>query len=127
MYDTPEQRQIDRERDYRKRREIYPSQRAQSRYPSADHPCSGCDRQGPPHLVDNGSEFYWEHHAKGFGRGHCEQFGRGRGHPRPGTATSLWRLNRRTWQMIPRTEEEYLAAQKAVEEDGADDAEKRRQ
>ena len=126
-YDTPEQREIDRERDYRERREIYPSKRVQERYSLAEYPCGRCEKMGPPHLVDNGWEFYWEHQPEGSGRSGCPRFSKGRDgndysfslRPRTGTATSLWMTEKKAYRNRVSTEAEYIETLEAVE-NGAD-------
>lgn len=131
--ETPEERDEARTRGYRLR-ELLPSQRAQERYPLEKYPCDRCanPKEGLPHLVDNGSEFYWHHQHDPPGssaRSGCPRFGDSEhcgNRPRPGTATSLWvkKLGGppNYSKLYPaRTEEEYLAAFRAVEEDGADD------
>ncbi len=46
------------------------------KWPLDEYPCVRCHRGDIPYLVDNGSEFYWEH----SGRGNClrlnDQWGR---------------------------------------------------
>lgn len=66
---------------------VYPSEEAQALYPLKENPCSRCENEHLPHLVDNGSEFYWEHQWRGSGRGVCQRFGSSRGSPKEGTAT----------------------------------------
>lgn len=122
-YDTPEQREIDRGRGYRKAREIHPSKRAQERYSLAEYPCERCKSEGLPHLINNSSEFYWHHQPPGWGRSGCPRFGDSMhcgNRPRSGTAVSLWKTHRSTWQKVACTEDEYLKTQTAVEEKGAD-------
>lgn len=125
--DTPETRDEARKKDYRGR-DVGPSKAAQERYPLSDYPCSRCSNpnEGHPHLVDNGSEFYWHHQHESPGSSHrsgCTRFG---GQfcgdaPRPGSATSLW--YQRGWlsQLEPRTEEQYLKAKHEAERRGGDD------
>lgn len=118
--ETAEERQAARMRGYRER-VLGPSEEAQKRYPLEDFPCGRCERDGLPHLVNNRSGFYWEH-GPGGGRSGCPRFGDSEfcgNHPRAGTATSLWWGRRDEWH--PRTEEEYLRAFQATEEQGADD------
>lgn len=122
-YDTPQQREIDRRRDYRER-VMNPSQRAQERYPIDEYPCRRCETQALPHLADNGSEFFWEHQHPEIGasgRSFCPRFGGDEhfGKPRPGTATSLWMTEKKTCRHRACTEEEYLETFQAVQ-DGAD-------
>lgn len=140
MTDTPETREEARQRGYRDRRldgDIHPSKQAQERYPLDEYPCDRCadPNEGLPHLIDNGSEFYWHHQHDAPGssrRSGCLRFGRSEhcgGEPRPGTATSLFLrvLNSNgNWIYMPRTEEEYLEAQRAVEEQGANDCRQRK-
>lgn len=77
---------------YLKRGTVFPDDAAQARYPLADYPCRRCEREGLPHLVDNPSEFYWEHQHELPGssaRSGCLRFGNTAhcdGKPRPGTA-----------------------------------------
>lgn len=135
--DTHLKREAARKRGYRSHREdgeITPSERAQERYPLADYPCERCadPKQGLPHLVDNGSEFYWHHqHEAASWRSGCPRFGDSKhcgNYPRPGTATSLFKtmLNANYHKINPpRDEDEYLKAQEAVEKHGADDCDKR--
>ncbi len=40
---------------------VHPNRSAQGRYPLVDYPCGRCEGEALPHLVDNQSEFYWEH------------------------------------------------------------------
>lgn len=139
MSDTPQTRRAARARNYRHPQQdgfIFPSEKAQERYPVDQYPCSRCTnpKEGLPHLIDNGSEFYWHHQHKKPGssaRSGCPRFG---GLfcgdvPRPGTATSLFEVKlthtaRKIY--VARSEKEYLAAQQAVEEEGADDGYLRR-
>ena len=120
---TPEAREASRQRGYRERRTIFPSECAQKMYPLDEYPCDSCAVDDePPFLVDNGVEFGWEHHpsAKG-GRAGCSRFGRSNfcgSEPRSGTATSLFWGKKRNWK--PRTEEEYLKAEAVVEKGGDD-------
>jgi len=128
-HDTPETREAARARGYRLR-DVLPSEKAQERYPLSEYPCSRCEKEGLPHLVDNGSEFCWEHQHDPPGssaRSGCSRFGRSAlcgSRPRPGTATSLFR-QKIDGRHVARTEEEYLQAQEAVEECGADDKQER--
>lgn len=125
--ETLQEREGARKRGYRNRT-LHPSKRAQERYPIEEFPCSRCadPKEGLPHLVDNGSEFYWHHQHEAPGssaRSGCPRFGdsdRCGNRPRPGTATSLWKGKCQGWRM--RTEDEYQKALKSVEENGADDA-----
>lgn len=123
-HDTPETREEARARGYRDR-EVLPSKRAQERYPLSEFPCERCEKEGLPHLVDNGCEFYWHHQEEPPGntsRSGCPRFG-GQfcgSRPKPGTATSLFKKSLKGYPV--RTEEEYLEAQRKVEEFGADDA-----
>lgn len=110
--------------------EIHPSAKAQDRYPLDEYPCERCANpdEGLPHLIDHGSEFYWHHqhkHPGGSWRSGCPRFGVNKfcgSHPRAGTAASRFKRQRGTNNHIPRTDAEYEAAVKAVEERGADDA-----
>lgn len=78
---------------YLERGTVFPSEAAQARYPLTEFPCRRCEREGLPHLVDNSSEYYWEHQHERPGssaRSGCPRFGRAvnlsPSTPRPGTA-----------------------------------------
>jgi len=129
---TPESREEARERGYCLR-DLKPSEKAQERYPLDKFPCDRCETQALPNLTDNGCEFNWEHQHADLGfsnRSECKRFGGSfiGTNPKPGTATSLFlsKLTADARRYYPaRTEEEYLKAQYEVEENGADDANKR--
>lgn len=100
--------------------------KAQERYPLEKYPCRWCADQELPHLVDNGSEFYWHHYHPHLGRSGCSRFGSSQfcgDNPRRGTATSLFLKKMQNGSIFyeARSEEEYLKAQRDVEEHGADD------
>lgn len=72
---------------------VYPNALMSKRYPLEKFPCERCEKEGLPHLVDNRSEFYWEHqHYEEGGssaRSGCPRFGETPhfgAQPRPGTA-----------------------------------------
>ena len=76
-----------------RRPRMLPGAAAQEQYPLEQYPCRRCAKEGLPHLVDNGSEFYWEHQHEAPGssaRSCCSRFGTDelRGKPREGTAVS---------------------------------------
>lgn len=129
--DTPESREVGRNLRHRPRHNLRPSEAAEARYPLEDYPCSRCadPNEGPPHLVDNGSEFCWEHqHPQPPGSSHrsgCSRFGTGGdlcgSRPRPGTATSLFERHISSKRWLIRDEETYLKAKQRVEEGGEDD------
>ena len=124
--ETPEEREAAIKRGYRERK-LLPSERAQERYPIDEYPCGRCanPKEGLPHLVDSGSEFYWHHQHDPPGssaRSGCPRFGTSEfcgAPPRAGTATSLWWGKLQNWR--PRTEEEFQKASHGVEEEGHDD------
>ena len=72
---------------------VHPNKAAQRRYPLSGYPCERCEGEALPHLVDNSSEFYWEHQHDETGmssaRSGCPRFNDG-GHftstPREKTA-----------------------------------------
>lgn len=76
------------DRTYLERGTVFPDEAAQSAYPLSSHPCERCSGEGLPHLVDNLSEFYWEHQHKPPGssvRSLCPRFNLGT-RAREGTA-----------------------------------------
>ena len=73
---------------------VRPSEEAQALYPLDKYPCSRCadPKEGLPHLVDNASEFYWEHQHEETGssaRTSCLRFNKSHWYgPRNGTAVA---------------------------------------
>lgn len=69
---------------------VFPSEAVQAAFPLDQFPCKRCARGELPHLVDNSSEFYWEHQTEeNSNRDACTRFGSGNllgDMPRRGTA-----------------------------------------
>lgn len=66
---------------YLQRGTVFPTVEVQKTYPLDRFPCSRCELEGLPHLVDNSSEFYWEHqhqHPGSSARSFCLRFNSGR-------------------------------------------------
>ena len=85
------------QRTYLVRGTVYPSGASRRRYPIEDFPCARCEYEHMPHLVDNSSEFYWEHQWKGSGRMECPRFNRrlsGGDVPKEGTAHPVYYCGR---------------------------------
>lgn len=93
--------------DYLERGTVYPSEAAQARYPLSQFYCYRCAHEHLPHLVDNPSEFYWEHQYKGSGRMGCARFSDGPtmgfDSPRPGTAAPTFYKGPRLMMLIKRS------------------------